>query len=244
MEKSLIFKTTFKTRKWRRQFVFFRRCHRRASGASYCDVGNCQYMLFLIISFGFCKRESSSLFFVGFIVVVEEIYTSVACDFGDIWAYNACFLQLADCCFSCTMIRKLFFSLASRLWIVFIVLLMVFSLFRLVWTRCLSLKFRFRLILWYKEPDLRMFSKTGLRSTKNLKTAAGHLSPPTDNTRGLKSLGPVVRTPVSAKPELNFNPGFFFFLFIKSTLSDNFLYFFSISNHQIVGKENSTELAF
>ena len=111
MEKSLI----FKARKWRRQFVFFRRCHRRANGASYCDVGNCQYMLFLIISFGFCKRESSSLFFVGFIVVVEEIYTSVACDFGDIWAYNACFLQLADCWFSCTMIRKLFFSLASRL---------------------------------------------------------------------------------------------------------------------------------
>ena len=111
MEKSLI----FKARKWRRQFVFFRRCHRRANGASYCDVGNCQYMLFLIISFGFCKRESSSLFFVGFIVVVEEIYTSVACDFGDIWAYNACFLQLADCCFSCTMIRKLFFSLSSRL---------------------------------------------------------------------------------------------------------------------------------
>ena len=111
MEKSLI----FKARKWRRQFVFFRRCHRRANGASYCDVGNSQYMLFLIISFGFCKRESSSLFFVGFIVVVEEIYTSVACDFGDIWAYNACFLQLADCCFSCTMIRKLFFSLASRL---------------------------------------------------------------------------------------------------------------------------------
>ena len=28
-------------------------------------------------SFGYCKRESSSLFFVGFIVVVEEIYTSV-----------------------------------------------------------------------------------------------------------------------------------------------------------------------
>ena len=37
----------------------------------------------LIIWFGCCKRESLSLFFVGFIVVVEEIYTSVAYDFGD-----------------------------------------------------------------------------------------------------------------------------------------------------------------
>ena len=36
-------------------------------------------------SFGYYKRESSSLFFVGFIVVVEEIYTSVAFDSGDIF---------------------------------------------------------------------------------------------------------------------------------------------------------------
>ena len=66
-------------------------------------------------------------------------------------------------------------------------------------------------------------------------------------TRKLKKItiqGPVVRKPVSANPGLNFNLGFFF-LFIKSTLSDNFLYFFlNISNHQFVGKENSTELAF
>ena len=49
------------------------------------DVGNSQYLFFffLKISFGFA-RELSSLFFVGFIVVVEEIYTSVARDFGDI----------------------------------------------------------------------------------------------------------------------------------------------------------------
>ena len=54
------------------------------------------------------RRESSPHSFVGFIVVVEEIYTSVACDFDDIWAYNVCFLQLADCCCSYTMIRTLF----------------------------------------------------------------------------------------------------------------------------------------
>ena len=91
MEKSLI----FKSRKWRWQFVIFWRCHRWASGATVCCC--CCYLLFLIISFGYCKRESSSLFFVGFIVVLEEI-----------WAYNVCFLQLADCCSSYTMIRKRF----------------------------------------------------------------------------------------------------------------------------------------
>ena len=35
-----------------------------------------------IISFGLLQ-ESSSLFFVGFIVVVKEIYTSLAFDIGD-----------------------------------------------------------------------------------------------------------------------------------------------------------------
>ena len=73
----------------------------------------------LYYSFEYCKRESSSLFFVGFIVVVEEIYTSVAFDNGDIYSevtiYEVGFLQLADCCFPYTMIRKLFFSLSLRL---------------------------------------------------------------------------------------------------------------------------------
>ena len=55
---------------------------------SRCDVENCQYLLFrsagvLITSFGYIERAWSSLFFVGFIVVVEEIITSVACDFSD-----------------------------------------------------------------------------------------------------------------------------------------------------------------
>jgi len=57
------------------------------------------------------------------------------------------------------------------------------------------------------------------------------------------ALGPVVRTPVSANPGLNFNPGFFSFL--SKALSWIILsIFFNTSNHQTVGKENSTELAF
>ena len=55
--------------------------------------------------------------------------------------------------------------------------------------------------------------------------------------------GPVVRTPVNTNPGLKFNPGFFFFL-SKALSRIIFSIFFSISNHQIVGKENSTELAF
>ena len=76
-----------------------------------CIFSALRFSLFHL-ALAYCKRESSSLFFVGFIVVVEEIYTSVACDIGDIfWTYNLCFLQLAwiaGCCFSCTTIRKLF----------------------------------------------------------------------------------------------------------------------------------------
>ena len=53
-------------------------------------------------------RESLSLLFVGFIVVVEGNYASAACDFDDIWAYNVGFLQIADCYFSFKVIRELF----------------------------------------------------------------------------------------------------------------------------------------
>ena len=74
--------------------------------------GNC-HSLFLstgvfIISFGYCTRGSSLLFLVGFIVIVKGLYASVACDFHNIWAFNVCFLQLADCCLSCTVIREFF----------------------------------------------------------------------------------------------------------------------------------------
>ena len=129
---------------------------------SCCDVENCQYLLFLIISFGYCKRVIVALLHQ-LHIVVEEIYTSVACGcFGDNYLSIQCFFfQLADCCFSCTMIPQLFSHLLQgyyQLWIVFITLLMVFLPFGLVWTRCLSLNFRLRLLLWWKEPDLPMFS--------------------------------------------------------------------------------------
>jgi len=55
--------------------------------------------------------------------------------------------------------------------------------------------------------------------------------------------GPVVRTPVSANPGLNFNPGFFFFL-SKALSRILFSILFRVTDHQIVGKENLTEFAF
>ena len=79
-------------------------------------------------------------------------------------------------------------------------------------------------------------------------------------------LGSVVRTPVSANPGLNFNPGFFFFLtceprdffhlsqtespftgcfFSSKALSQIiFSILFRVSNHQIVGNENKLNLFF
>ena len=155
MKKSL----TFETRKWRRQFVFFWRC-RGATVVAMSETANC-HLLFLKILFGFCKRESSSLFFVDFIVVVEEIYTS------DLWSVT--FAKSERTIFA--FFSKLTVSVFLALWFVnffltyfkantsyglFSLLLMVFSPFGLVWTRCLSLNFRFRLLLWYKEPDHRI----------------------------------------------------------------------------------------
>ena len=100
--------------RWAGLFVWYGRIHvyRREWSHSCCDAGNC-HSLFLsagvfIISFGSGTRESLLLFLVGFIVIVKGLYASVDCDFDNIWAFNVCFLQLADCCLSFTVIRKLF----------------------------------------------------------------------------------------------------------------------------------------
>ena len=49
--------------------------------------------------------------------------------------------------------------------------------------------------------------------------------------------GPVVRMQVTANPRINFDPGFFFFL-SKALFRIIFYIIFSVSIHQIVGKEN------
>ena len=51
------------------------------------------------------------------------------------------------------------------------------------------------------------------------------------------TVGPVVRTPVSTNLRLNFNPGFFFLL-SKALCQIIFSLLFTVSYHQIVGKEN------
>ena len=52
-----------------------------------------------------------------------------------------------------------------------------------------------------------------------------------------RSVGSVVRTPVSANPGFNFTPGFLIFL-SKALSRIIFSFLFRVSNHQIVGKEN------
>ena len=56
---------------------------------SCCVVRNCQYLLSLNYFRNFVwilQERVSSLFFFGFIKVVQEIIASVACEFGDMWA--------------------------------------------------------------------------------------------------------------------------------------------------------------
>ena len=121
---------------------------------SCCDVGNCQLPFAFSQNFIWILQER---------VVVALLrrlhrsrwgnlyFWSVVCDFREIWAYNFCFLQLADCLWFVNFFLTYF--KANTSYGLFSLLLMIFSPFGLVWTRCLSLNFRFRLLLWYKEPD-------------------------------------------------------------------------------------------
>ena len=56
---------------------------------------------------------------------------------------------------------------------------------------------------------------------------------------GAQVQGPVVRTPVSANPGFNFNPGFFFFL-LKALYRIIVSIVLRVSNHQIEGKVNTS----
>ena len=61
--------------------------------------------------------------------------------------------------------------------------------------------------------------------------------------KGLDQVGPVVRSPISANPGLNFNLGFYFFC-SKAFFRIIFSILFRASDHQIVDKNNKTEFAF
>ena len=60
---------------------------------------------------------------------------------------------------------------------------------------------------------------------------------PNEQKRYVNVQGPVIRTPVSTNPGLNFNPAFFFLL-SKALCRIIFCILFRVSNHQIVGKKN------
>ena len=107
----------FKNRKWTWELVSLWRCHRWAGccliwATFSCNVGN-YYSLSsrhrdFLNSFEYSKRESS-LF-----IVFKGLYAFVIRDFHDIWAFNVCFLQFSDCCFSWIVIVK-FFSRSSSI---------------------------------------------------------------------------------------------------------------------------------
>ena len=141
------------------------------------------FIISLILALAYCKRESSSLFFVGFIVVIEEIYT---CGLWHLALYSTIFA---------------FFSLLTvvfrALWFVNV----LFTFFKAstsygyygIFTHWFSLNTIFKFsVLFATEVEKnrpshgQCFNKV-LRSTKDLKRATGHLSPPTNNARDLKS---------------------------------------------------------
>ena len=93
------------------ELVFFRRCHRWAGQCVW--YGRIHVYRREWSHSCWCRKLpfaffSALLFLIGFIVIVKRLYASVACDFDNIWAFNVCFLQLADCCLSCTVICELF----------------------------------------------------------------------------------------------------------------------------------------
>ena len=90
--------------------------------------------------------------------------------------------------------------------------------------------------------------RTGLRDNncglRNFQRAAstGHAHSTLSET-GFENQGPVVRTPVTTNPGLNFNPAFFFLL-SKALSRVIFSILFRVSSHQIVGKKSKTEFEF
>ena len=134
----------FKTRKWRRHFVFFRHCHRWVSGATVVVMSETANINIIFAS-------SQRWDFHNFIWILQERVVVALLRrlhrsrWGNLYL---CFFSLLNVVF--LALWFVMFSLSLRLVPAtdsFIMLLMVFSPIGLVWTRCLWLNFRFRLLL-------------------------------------------------------------------------------------------------
>ena len=165
----------FKTRKWRRQFVL----NAAIDGQVEPHLLWCWKLpIFvflnagvLINSFGFIERESSSLFFIGFCGLWLWRYVSVQCllsvVFLALWFVNV-FLTLN---FTASIIYR-FFSLS----VTYGIFALWFSLNKMYVIK-VSVSFDTDQIE-LKNHAIACYNRS-LRSTKNLKRATGHLSPPT-----------------------------------------------------------------
>ena len=138
----------FKTRKWRRQFVFFRRCHRWVSGATVVVMSETA-SINIIFAFSFVWILQERVI----VALLRRLHRSrwrnlYLCGLWH-WRYipklqsllsSACWLLFV----LHLMTRKRFFALSLRLVPAtdnFIMLVMIFSLIGLVRTRCLSFGF-------------------------------------------------------------------------------------------------------
>ena len=150
--RNYFFNLRFTTRNWRRQFVFFRRCHRWVSGATVVVMSETA-SINIIFAFSFVWILQERVI----VALLRRLHRSrwrnlYLCGLWH-WRYITklqCLLSSACWLFFVLhlMTRKRFFALSLRLVPAtdnFIMLVMIFSFIGLVWTRCLN--FQFRLLL-------------------------------------------------------------------------------------------------
>ena len=148
----IIARLRLKTRKWRRHFFFFRRCHRWVSGATVVVMSETA-SINIIFAFSFVWILQERVI----VALLRRLHRSrwrnlYLCGLWH-WRYITklqCLLSSACWLFFVLhlMTRKRFFALSLRLVPAtdnFIMLVMIFSFIGLVWTRCLN--FQFRLLL-------------------------------------------------------------------------------------------------
>ena len=175
----------FKTRKWRRQFVFFRQCHRWASGATVVVMSETPNINIIFAS-------SQRWDFHNFIWILQERVVVALLRrlhrsrWGNLYF---CFFSLLTVVFLALWFLIFFtFFKASTSYgffhhVTYGIFAHWFSLNQMFVTK-FSVSFATEV---EKTRPPHVFLNRGLRSTKNCKRATAHLSPPTDNVRALKS---------------------------------------------------------
>ena len=175
----------FKTRKWRRHFVFFRHCHRWVSGATVVVMSETANINIIFAS-------SQRWDFHNFIWILQETVAIALLRrlhrsrWGNLYL---CFSSLLTVVFLALwfVIFLIFFKASTNYRFFHYVTYGIFAhWFNLNQMFVIKFSVSFATEVEKTRPS-HVFLNRGLRSTKNWKRATRHLSPPTDNVHGLKS---------------------------------------------------------